>query len=259
MNENIRRLVRLQEIGFEIRELQSIQEAAPQRMATLEAEFIGRKEEIGAARIKHESLVADHARYSKERDEVQVRLQQTQHKLMQVTNSREYSAVLNEIDQSKSKIRVLEDQILECEGAIEELAGPAAEADEKISQERERVDSLIQKIREETNQAEVKLSEINAQREEITRLLPPDYVNRYENIFKARQGVVMARLDKESCGACHVRLRPQVISLVRRSEDIVCCDSCRRILYIEENDTPPQSGETGTPPPGVPDAADAGT
>lgn len=256
MNQHIRCLVRLQEITFEMRELQGIQEAAPVRIAALETEFTARKEEIGAARIRHEGLVADLARYNTERDEFQVRLQQGQQKLMQVTNSREYSAVLNEIDQSKSRIRTLEDQILDCEGTIEELAGPAAEADQKIAEERQRVDGLIKAIRDDAGLAAKELARINLQRAEITAQLPRDYVSRYDTIAHARQGVVMAKVEKESCGACHVRLRPQVISLVRRGEDLVCCDICRRILFIEEAEAPSQAEPRGAhPSQGVADTA----
>ena len=31
-----------------------------------------------------------------------------------------------------------------------------------------------------------------------------------------------------SCGACHVRLRPQVVNLARRGDDLVTCDGCHR-------------------------------
>ena len=48
----------------------------------------------------------------------------------------------------------------------------------------------------------------------------------------------MTPIDKGACGACHVQLRPQVINLCRRGEDLIACDSCRRILFIPEREQP---------------------
>jgi predicted nucleic acid-binding Zn-ribbon protein len=43
--------------------------------------------------------------------------------------------------------------------------------------------------------------------------------------------VAVAAIEGELCTACHVRLRPAMVQLVRRNDDIVTCDSCQRILY----------------------------
>jgi len=78
-------------------------------------------------------------------------------------------------------------------------------------------------------------------------------VSRFDTIFNARGGVAVARIIANACGACHVRLRPQIINLVKRGEDLSYCESCRRILYFAETE-----GETGHPAasePGAPSEA----
>ena len=37
--------------------------------------------------------------------------------------------------------------------------------------------------------------------------------------------------------ACHVALRPQFSHVLRKSEEIVICESCSRILYYQDPDS----------------------
>ncbi len=234
MNDQMRRLVRLQEIAFQIRDIEQTEATLPERLATLERVFAERVEEIGAARLRHEALVQQQQRLTSERDDLQIRLRQAQQKLMQVNNQREYSAVLNEIDSYKATVVGIDDRILDCDSQIESLAAPAAEADARIEEERARLEQSKSELNRERNENAARLAEFTRQREDLAHGLSADTLRRFDSIFKARGGIAMARIEKESCAACHVRLRPQVINLARRGEDLITCDSCRRILYVED-------------------------
>jgi predicted nucleic acid-binding Zn-ribbon protein len=48
---------------------------------------------------------------------------------------------------------------------------------------------------------------------------------------RIRDGVAVAEARNGACTACFMALRPQVMSEVRRGDDIVTCDNCNRILY----------------------------
>ena len=36
-----------------------------------------------------------------------------------------------------------------------------------------------------------------------------------------------------SCSACHVKIRPAAMQILKQGREIVYCDSCKRILYYE--------------------------
>jgi len=243
--------VQLQEIAFEIRDLEEAQRRLPDRLAALEQAFQQQIADIGAARLKHESLVQLRQRLILEGDDLQDRLRQAQHKLMQVHNQREYSAVLNEIDSYKNGLGSTEEKILECEVQIEELAGPALEADERIAAERSNVEESKSVLSLEQQRADVRLAELNQQREELAAQLPKEMLHRFESVFRTRGGIALARVEKESCGACHVRLRPQVINQARRGLELVACDSCRRILIVDEGEPAEGAPDGGASAPGA--------
>lgn len=232
MNENIRRLVQMQEIAFEMKEIRDREARAPERLSLLEESYRQKVEEIGSARLTHEALVAERQRLVHQREEMETRKQQAQQKLMQVSNPREYSAVLNEIDAAKGQIASTEEKLLEIDTQLEELAGPAAEADERIAAVRASHDAERQEMEAARSQDGIRLRELDSRREALKAVLPRDFLARFDTIFAARGGVAVARIEGNACGACHVRLRPQIITNVRRGDDLSYCESCRRILYI---------------------------
>jgi hypothetical protein len=246
LRDQIRRLVRLQAIGFEIRDAEAAHAAGPVRIAALEEEFRRNMEEIGAARLRHEDLVLERQRLHEERESLQKKLEAGHQKLMQVSNQREYSAVLNEIDANRSSLATTEEGISRCDEEIEQLSAPAAEADERIEAARGEVERLIDEVRREQETLAERIAALHRQRDEIVAELPPALARRFEQISRARDGIALAAIDAGACGACHVRLRPQVISLARRSADIVLCDSCRRILYVPPEE--PAQGEADDKP-----------
>lgn len=255
MNENIRRLVRLQEIVFEIRDLTTRRDAVPGQIAELEQAFQQKIEEIGADRLNHETLVQEVASLRTEDESNRLRLGRAQQKLMQVSNQREYSAVLNEIDATKAELSRIEAAIETRQARIEELAEPAAAADGRIAEERRKVEEEKARIAQDLEQVNGRLEELTGQREEIVEQLPAPFVQRFDTIIKKRNGIVMARVEGGACSACHVRLRPHLINLVRRGTDLISCESCRRFLYVAVAEPEEASEDSSTPPAGDGDGA----
>ena len=60
-------------------------------------------------------------------------------------------------------------------------------------------------------------------------------LKRYEKVRQTRGGIALASASNEECDVCNVRMRPQVFQEVRRNDNIIACESCRRILYDPEN------------------------
>ena len=243
MKEDIRHLVRLQSIEFEIRDLERKQREAPVRIEELENAFQERLEEIGGERLRHESLVAERRELCEEREALTKRLETAQQKLMQVSNQREYSAVLNEIDTTKSRFAEIEQAIASRDAEIEELSGPASEADERIGAEQQKVDAEKRTLEGELAAVSSRLQELTAQSQEIKSSTSDEFLLRFSRIFDARDGIAVAAIESGACGACHLRLRPQVISLCRRGEELVFCENCGRILYLDETPSTPAPAE----------------
>ena len=66
---------------------------------------------------------------------------------------------------------------------------------------------------------------------------------------RIRDGVAVAEARNRSCTACFMSLRPQVMSEIRRGEEVLTCDNCGRILYFVPTDS--VKADAAAPQPNV--------
>ena len=102
---------------------------------------------------------------------------------------------------------------------------------QRLHQEKALVDSEKKAAEAEVTKDRDILAELQRQREMLVQTVDSGVLNTYRQIGKVRKGVALARATQDSCQACHVRIRPHVVSQVMAGEQIVTCDSCQRILY----------------------------
>ncbi len=78
---------------------------------------------------------------------------------------------------------------------------------------------------------------MQTERASIAKEVTPATYTQYERVRKGRKGVAVAEVVDGRCTACYMVLRPQYFQDVKRTETILFCESCQRILYYN----PPQS------------------
>src|SRR4029077_12979732 len=81
--------------------------------------------------------------------------------------------------------------------------------------------------------AQARIARAAAERAEIESTLPAALVANVKRVEERRKGIFLVQVERESCSACHVRLRPQVYQEIRQASKIHICGSCRRYLYFE--------------------------
>ena len=87
-------------------------------------------------------------------------------------------------------------------------------------------------------------------REEVFANLPKAMSGLYSRIkARIRDGVAVAEARNRSCTACFMSLRPQVMSEIRRGEEVLTCDNCGRILYFVHSDS--LQADAAAPQPNV--------
>ena len=74
-------------------------------------------------------------------------------------------------------------------------------------------------------------NDLMSQRKKHITTIDSKFLTLYNRIYKARDGVVVVPIDRNSCGGCHSRLTSQVILEVREENKIIQCSVCRRILF----------------------------
>jgi hypothetical protein len=161
------------------------------------------------------------------------KLKKYQTQLRSVQSSREYSAALNEIDGVEKLIRSTEDRFLELEEEIEKAREDLSEREKTLPAETEQHEDRLKDWRAEQRTIN---EELAGAREEIARLeaeIPPRDRAEFHRLIDKKHGLAVVLVSAGSCSACHVKVRPAAMQVLKQGREIVYCDSCKRILYYE--------------------------
>ena len=236
MTSPLDRLFLLQEVLLEVDAKTLRRERTPDHLVHIEAAYLDarrQRDDAGATL----SQAGDRKKLlDGEIQDFNEHMKKYQQQLQAVKTSREYSALLNEIDGIKREVRAREDELLSLDEA---MAGSSSELnlrDEAFPAEEAGYEEQMKEWRAEQAALDAQIAEANKKVKSLRAELEPRLLKTFEQIRNKRAGVAVARIDMvgpqtAACSACHVRLRPQLLSDLRLSKETVFCESCKRILY----------------------------
>jgi predicted nucleic acid-binding Zn-ribbon protein len=228
----LEQLIALQNADTSIRKLKADIEAIPQRRAEIEKEFDQRAFEIRELEKKRDEARSERVRLETELAEARIHVERADRNLMSAKKQEEYTAAIREADAVRKQISQLETQVLEKMEIGEQTEGQLKEREPEIARLRTESDERIKAFNEETRTQQGKLDAARAERERLLSTLPKNMSAMYNRISaRIRDGIAMAEARNGSCTACFMALRPQVMSEVRRGDEIITCENCNRILY----------------------------
>ncbi len=227
----LKKLVRLQEVNLAIGHLHAEVDGAPQRLADLEVQLQTDRQDVESVRESIEQAAKDRRGFEGDVEALRTKLSKYRDQLMQVKTNTEYQAMLHEIGFVESQIREKEDRILECMVEADDLQEGLKAAQRDYERRQEEIASQKGEIQAFIDEAQIELSGLEEELRGLESQLPRDYLDRYHRIAGARGGVAVAAVSNQSCEACHVRIRPQVLAEIRTGREIIICENCSRILY----------------------------
>src|SRR5688500_9930072 len=243
MKAELEKLIALQHLDTTIRKLEKELEAIPQRRAEIEREFDQRAFEIRALENRRDEAKHARARLENEVVEQRGRAERAERNLMSSKKQDEYTAAIREADAARKQISALETQILEQLETLEQSEAALAERADEVATLNSDRDARLKAFDDETGSIGDRLATARKEREEVFANLPKQMSGMYARIKnRIRDGVAVAEARNRSCTACFMSLRPQVMSEIRRGEEVLTCDNCGRILYFIadslQSDTP---------------------
>jgi predicted nucleic acid-binding Zn-ribbon protein len=228
----LEQLIALQNADTNIRKLEAELGAIPQRRAEIESEFDQRAFEFKELETRRDDARAARLQLDKDLAEQRARAEKAERDLMSSTNSKAYEAAIRESDAAKKRISELETKILEQMEAGEQAEKSLGEREPEFARLREERDEQLRGFEAQTAARAEELAALRAERERLFAELPPLARSHYKRISaRIRDGIAVAEARNNSCSACFMSLRPQVMAQIRRGDEIIFCDNCNRILY----------------------------
>lgn len=233
MNEELSRLISLQEIDVEIKRLNDEIAMLPVRRQELERDFSGSVKEYFDLKEQLESATNERRRFESELEVEQEKHQKFKNDLMKATNEREYTTAVREIDVARKAISSCETEIIKLMEKTEKLEAQINERSPEIETRRVEVDRQVSEWSEAAAVKQQRLDDLRIQRGPALEALSASARATYARLSRMRSGFALAEARNYSCLACRMKIRPQVFNDIRRGETIITCESCGRILYFK--------------------------
>ena len=202
------------------------------------ADFEARREQL---RSQSRQLAAAARNLETEIQTHEGRIVELRKRMNEVHSSKEYTALLTELNTVKADKDRLESAALEELGKVDALNAQAAEVEKQIEERAKVRDVARQQLQQEQAQIQSRLTELEAQRAAAAAEAPPDVLREFDALGRRTEGEPMAEIVEQDrrrleycCGACNMEIPVERLSRLMARNDITHCPSCRRILFINE-------------------------
>jgi predicted nucleic acid-binding Zn-ribbon protein len=234
MKDSIKLLLALQERDLEIDRLNAELSAVPGKIVGIKTDISSAKTALEDAKKDVTALLMSKKQKELDLETQEGSIRKHSTELNAVKTNEAYRALLGEIEKAKQSQSTLEDQILQTMEQID-LANKTWR--EKETNYKANESGLLKQISDwEAKQAELMQTLAGKQTERKTafEVLPKDLAAQYDKLRKGKRGAAIAPIRNEQCSGCHMKVSQNLINEVRRGQKMMTCESCSRIVYLEE-------------------------
>ena len=224
-------LYRLQDRIRFVQARQKDRDTVPEDLSDIDREHRERVEAVQRIRERLVEAEAERRHAEGELADFQEKQKKYQGQLRSVQSSREYGAVLNEIDGVDKQIRTTEDRELALEEEIENASADLAAREASLPRETAEHEEKLKDWRTTQRAIDEELAAAQSEIREIEAQIPPRERAEFHRLIEKKGGLAIARVASGSCSACHVKIRPAAMQILKANREMVYCDSCKRILY----------------------------
>ncbi len=244
--EQIRQLVSLQRVDDAIYDVETELKQAPQDMEALKARFASINAQREAILEKLAHLKEQEKRSNNEIEDDISRIRKSRSRMMQVSNSREYQAMVRELDnmervnRSKEEERArLQEEKRRQSVLLQDIDSTWAELKADVETKQANFEAHIAATRK-------KQCELEDVRKATGAKMPKPVLERYEFIRRRLSHPVIVSVTNGVCSGCRIAIPPQTFIELQTGHKIINCPNCQRLIYWAEHfKDEAESAETG--------------
>ena len=234
MQESLRALLELQKTDQDLHELEQFKVDIPNQLKSMESAQSEAETSLSDQETRVEDIEKDRRQHERDLQAAQEQVKKYQGQLYSVKTNKEYDALQAEIQAQKNRISELEDAILQ-------LISEAETEQETLETIRGETESLIERFGEERAALESRLSAVDEdvavkmdERKRMAMRVENQVLKVYDRIRRNLRGMTVVPLKKGACSGCFHVIPLQVIMQIRQGRRLISCESCGRILILEE-------------------------
>lgn len=233
--EQIKKLVSLQEIDTELIQLKNRMEEAPRHLENLQNELNNMEEQKAHIEERVKLLTEQKKKLQSDIEQDSDKIKKSKNKLMMVSNTKEYHAMMREMDNLEKLNRFREEELSNLledlqtqQTKKEELNNEIVSLQDELATTQATLDSELQQIHE-------RIQELEKDREKACADVPVPILSRYNFIKDRLHNPVIVSVRQSVCTGCFISIPPQSFVEIQKGEQILSCPNCQRLIYWEEH------------------------
>jgi len=236
LQKTLNALIELQEIDLKLDRLNEERGDLPDIVNKLKNKIENEEVLLKTQEKTLKELKVEEKKIELELDSKRTQLKKYEEQLYQVKTNKEYDAIANETESTKSVIDDGENRLLEIAETFENFEGSIAELKKnKQAMKKELKESsedLQAKINESSEEENILVQERNIAQQSVTK----QQLNTYTRIRGAKNGIAVAHCNGGICSGCFSFIPPQKVVEIKHMKKIFTCESCGRILVWNQNE-----------------------
>ncbi len=234
MNKYLKQLIELAEIDKEIDSFEPKIEAVKKELKSVikkEDDLKDKIEKYLEEKKENELKTRQHELHIVELSE---KLSQIGKKSAAVKTDKEMKALQLEEDITKEQLDFANEEIERLQKASEIKDVLIAELNEELEKISKIVEETKIQIESKLENLEKNRKEVYTKREKLISKINQKILEFYHKVRKWAGNTTVVPVRKQACYGCYMKINDKTYASVIKSEDIVTCPHCGRILYIEE-------------------------
>jgi predicted nucleic acid-binding Zn-ribbon protein len=233
--KQIEQLISLQKVDDEIHEIKKELAGAPQELESLRARFVETTAQRSLQQDKMAHLRDQEKRLGIEIEDDSARLKKSKSKLMTAGNSKEYHAMVREMDSLERVNRNREEEKTALVDEVQRQTSLLAEVEAEFQNLQNELAVCEAGLQTRIAAAEVALDGLMSRRGQTAKEVPLPVFNRYEFIRERLEHPVIVPVSGGICSGCNIAIPPQNFIELQKAAQILSCPNCQRLMFWSEH------------------------
>ncbi len=234
MKDILSQLLKLQRLDMSIRTLGHDLQQIPKKKKMIDEKVGSVREPFELAKMEREGLEAERLALEETLKSLDERERDLKLKMPDIRSNEEYSALLKEMDAVKKAKDDAENHSLKDMEHTEQLDLELPPLEAAFLEGEKTVAGERKALSNEQENLESELLAKKKERQSLQKEMDPVWFHKYTHISAKRNGLAVVAVNAETCQGCFIGVRPKLIQDLRYAEEVVFCEGCQRILYLDD-------------------------
>ncbi|WP_300795688.1 zinc ribbon domain-containing protein [Helicobacter sp. UBA3407] len=234
MNKHLSQLIEIANLDKEIDSFEPRIKEAKKELNCIEEEEESLKHEVEELESVSRDISLSIAKNENHLEDLSLKLEEIANKTKLIKTEKESKALSLEEELAKEQITFANEEIARLNTLIESKKDSIDTLKEKINTLQIHQKEIAQKVEAEVEQVKEEQKKVFTQKELLVSKMDQKIISFYEKIRKWAKNTSVVPITRQACGGCFIRINDKIYSDVIRSDDIITCPHCGRILYFQE-------------------------